>query len=137
MVQHLLAIEDDQKIASLICKVANEVGFISHTANGTTAIAMYNEFRPEIIVLDIFMPDMDGLEVLRFLQQSNSTARIVILSGQQNYSKIAETLGSAASLMIEANLRKPFRIAEIRQLLETLKNAPAVHKKVTPKTATV
>lgn len=129
MAQHLLAIEDDEKIANLVCKVGNEVGFISHAANGRMAMAAYDEFQPEVIVLDIFMPEMDGLEVLHFLHQRNSTSRIVILSGQRDYRKIAENLGTVRGLAIEASLCKPFRIADMRDMLTALKNMPPMRKK--------
>ena len=128
----LLVVEDDPKIAKLLCEVAAEAGFIVQSASGQKAIeAACAAIEPDIITLDILMPDMDGMEVLQFLRARYQRARIVILSGSDGLSRrLAENLGTALGLVIEANLRKPFRMAEIRLILEKAKMAIDVDRKI-------
>ena len=67
------------------------------------------------------MPDMDGLEVLQFLRQQFSGARIVIISGSDSSSRrMTENIGKALGFTIEANILKPFQIPEVRALFERI-----------------
>lgn len=114
----LLAIEDNQNIADMICRAASDMGFQTQSTDGGHAAEIYQSFKPDIIVLDILMPEKDGLEVLQFLKESKCQAHIVILSGSSDaYRKIAERLGTANGLNIVGNLSKPFRINELRMIL--------------------
>jgi len=119
----LLVVEDDPLIASLICHVAIEAGFNARSATGPKAIVKaYDNMQPDVIVLDVFMPDMDGLEVLQFLREQFSGARIVIISGSDSSSRrMTENLGKALGFTIEANISKPFQIPEVRAILERIK----------------
>jgi DNA-binding response OmpR family regulator len=121
----LLVVEDDPRIASLVCHVAAEAGFKAYAATGPEAITQaYLSVQPDLIVLDVFMPDMDGLEVLQFLRQQFSNARIVIISGSDSTSRrMTENLGKALGFNIEANISKPFQIAELRTLFERIGNS--------------
>ena len=123
--RRLLVIEDDVRIANLICHLATKVGFTTHYATGRVAITKaYNNFLPDVIVLDVLMPDMDGIEVLQFLRQKFSAAHIVIMSGSDNsFRKMTESLGKGIGLIIDANISKPFRIAEVRAILEKIKES--------------
>jgi two-component system OmpR family response regulator len=120
----LLAIEDNKSIADMICRVAAEVGLDACSANGTTATDMYDSFHPQVIVLDILMPEMDGLEFLQILNKKSSKSHIVILSGSgKSYRAIAENLGISNNLIMEANIAKPFRINEVRTVLKRIKES--------------
>lgn len=114
----LLIVEDEPEIATLVSEVATEMGFIAHYASGLNAIHTYRQFQPHLIVLDLVMPEIDGLEFLQFLERQGTTARVIILSGSgNNYRRIAENLGASSGILIEANLAKPFRIEMLRQAL--------------------
>jgi len=119
----LLVVEDDPRIASLMCHVAGEAGFNARSATGPEALTQALEhIQPDVIVLDVFMPDMDGLEVLQFLRDHYSMARIVIISGSGDISRrLTEHLGKALGFTIEANLSKPFQLSEVRAVLERIK----------------
>jgi CheY-like chemotaxis protein len=123
----LLVVEDDPRIAGLLCHLATEAGLEARAATGPQAIAeAYDAMQPDVIVLDILMPEMDGLEVLQFLRKQYSRARIVIISGSDGQSRrMTEHLGTALGFTIEANLSKPFHIPEVRALFEKLKAPPA------------
>jgi CheY-like chemotaxis protein len=121
-IYRVLIIEDDKDIADIIYHIAAEIGFESHRATGITALTAYGIYAPHIIVLDILMPGRDGIEVLQFLKAQKSQAHIVILSGSsETYRDIAEKLGTANDLKIEANLAKPFHVTKLRQTLEKIK----------------
>ncbi len=120
----LLIVEDEPEIALMVSRIASEEGFSTSCAVGFADIQRtYLDFKPDVIVLDINMPDIDGLEVLQLLHSHFSTARIIILSGSEALSRrIAENMGNALGLTIAANLAKPFRVGPLRELFRGLKN---------------
>ena len=124
--KHLLIAEDDDGIARLVASAAKKAGFESRCVHdGLELTRIYDEFQPEVIVLDILMPNMDGIETLSFLNTCGRKAQIIILSGQGNYRHWTERMGVAYNLSIVATVSKPFRMAELRQLFETIMTAPS------------
>jgi len=68
--QHILIVEDEEKIAELIRKYLQLEGYqSSHAKNGNEAISLYHKISPDLIVLDIMLPDMDGLEICKQLRE--------------------------------------------------------------------
>lgn len=119
MALRLLVVEDDQNIADLVMRIAGEVGFITQHSNGNQLKKVYQQFQPDIIVLDIIMPDMDGIEVLQYLKDQHKRLRIILLSGSpDSYRSIAHSLGQAVGFTIEASIAKPFRVGELREVLK-------------------
>ena len=118
----LLSIEDDINVAALICRVAQESGFAARTAFGTQIEKAYEEFQPDVIVLDIMMPDMDGIEVLQYLRERCCRSHIVIMSGSDGLSRrIVERMGNSLGFTIIANMTKPFRVPALRAVFEETK----------------
>jgi len=120
--ERLLTIEDDPDIAALIKKTALEAGFqCMELCNSSTLPAVYQRFKPDVIMLDILMPEMDGFDVLHFLKQEQSTAQILILSGSE-YGRMAEKIGQGMGLTIVGTMYKPFRVAELRLTLQEIRH---------------
>jgi two-component system OmpR family response regulator len=143
MAQHrLLVIEDDPKIVDLVCRTGEDIGFdVRGTSDFLEIQDIYDSFDPEVIVLDVVMPDMDGFEVLNFLHRRNSMARVIIFSGNPEYRPLASKMAEGLSLAIVATVPKPFRIADLRRTLEIAKDAlptlpPSSHTFLAHKTLT-
>ncbi len=122
--ERLLIIEDDELIADLVCRVAIEEGFdVCSTCDFMQIQYLYDSFRPEVIILDIFMPGMDGFEVLKFLHQRCSSAHIVIMSGQGDYRPMAAKMAEGLDLSIFMTMTKPFRLAILRETLNKIRES--------------
>lgn len=131
---HIMITEDEPEMAKILVELATEVGFVPHVAlDMKDIVETYEKYQPQVIILDIVMPDMDGFEILHFLQQRQSNARILIVSGQDSYRSMAERLGEAQGLNIDANFRKPFRVGALRLALQeicySLPSLPAPKRK--------
>ena len=117
----LLSIDDDKEISHLVGRIAMEMGFSVCIANDPDdIIPLYKSFQPQIIILDILMPETDGFEVLKFLSEDKSKSHILILSGSR-YNDLATNMLIALNLNIAGNLYKPFRLETLRQALMEIK----------------
>jgi DNA-binding response OmpR family regulator len=103
----VLIAEDDEDIRDLISWKLELAGYRTlHAGDGKAALALAHEHRPDAVVLDIGMPEMDGLDVCRHLQQHTSTTGIpvLLLSGRTHDRDIE--LGHAAGA--DDYMIKPF-----------------------------
>ena len=79
--------------------------------NGEEALAKVSELRPDLILLDIMMPKMDGFEVLERLQESEGTASIPVIMLTARKSR--EDMDKATSLGAVEYITKPFKAVEV------------------------
>ncbi|MEJ0010811.1 MAG: response regulator [Alphaproteobacteria bacterium] len=122
MQHRLLIVEDDASIAELVGTIARGAGFEVRAITSSHDIAaLHDGFRPDVIVLDVLMPEMDGFDVLNYLHECDSDAKIVLLSGSSSYREMAEKMAEAHGLRIAANLAKPFRAPSLRLALEGIR----------------
>jgi len=125
--QRILLIDDDLMIGDSIKVVAEsmslEITVTSKSVDFEKALPIVD---PEIILLDLQLPDIDGIELLRYLAVCKSRAKILVMSGMDE--KIigsAKALGKAHGLRIVGSLHKPFRLAELRtKLTEIIEMTP-------------
>ena len=83
---------------------------------------MYDQMGADLIITDIVMPTMDGIEVIRHLVAKNVTPKIIAVSGQGgNYLESAKEFGA------DATLTKPFRIADVLETVEKLLASDSDH----------
>ena len=117
--ERLLVVDDVPEIGGFVRRVAREMGYaVDVVENGNDFRERHSTFQPTAIVLDLVMPEEDGIELLNFLRHEGSTARIVVISGRDSHiRKSAEKLGLAYGLRIVANLRKPFGLKALRTAL--------------------
>lgn len=77
----LLLVEDDPLLRDALVALLENSGFAVHEAgNGATAIRTASEHRPDLVLLDLGLPDMTGLDVVRQLKADPLTANILILA---------------------------------------------------------
>jgi DNA-binding response OmpR family regulator len=104
----LLLIDDDQHVGAAFAKVAKSCGYDSQvTSCGSDFKAAYHIFKPQVIICDLAMPGGDGIELLRFLADSGSESKILIVSGlDRRVVDAAKRLADARGLKIAATFNK-------------------------------
>src|SRR5208283_61045 len=113
----ILIVDDEVEFAEAFAERLRLRGFTAHTANsGEEALRIVNEGSAKIMVLDLKMPGMDGLEVLRRVKKTHPEVQVIILSGHG--SEMDETYGRSIGAF--AYMRKP---ADIGDILEAVKRA--------------
>jgi DNA-binding response OmpR family regulator len=119
----LLVIDDEPALAEFVAQVATECGFAPIlTANYGSFKKAVQTKKPDMVALDLGMPGMDGVELLRFLALENSRAPILIISGfDRRVLESAFRLGEALGLTMVGPLEKPVRFQELERLLTEMR----------------
>lgn len=117
--ERLIVIDDEPAVGTFIGRVARRAGYdVIVTADVGDFKLRVRSWRPALIILDLGMPETDGIELLRFLADDRVTARILIISGfDEKILDAAERLGAARGLNMAGVLRKPVLVEELTQIL--------------------
>ena len=120
----LLLIDDEPTLADFIASAAQECGFDpTITADDGAFRESFCEATPDMVVLDLGMPGMDGVELLRFLAEQNYRAPVLIVSGfDRRVLESAFRLGQALGLSMAGPLAKPVRLEQLESMLTELKS---------------
>lgn len=116
----ILIVDDEERVRSGLSKYLSNVGspfFVAGTAtDGVEALQMVDRLQPDVIITDINMPHMDGLEFVEQLRLANEDAQVIILSGYDDflYAQRAMRAGACEYLL------KPVDRKYLLNLLETL-----------------
>ncbi len=119
--ERLLIIDDEPDICAFVKEVAEGMGFeVEATSDPEQFKALHDSFGPTTILMDLVMPEVDGIELLRYLAGRKTTARIMVMSGySEKYLDSAQSLGQAFGLGGVRVLSKPIRLAVLREALAT------------------
>lgn len=115
----LLCLDDDPDISQLLAHIAGEAGFQCELApSASTFLDKLGEFQPEVVTLDLQVPDMDGIEVLRQISERQLDCAIVLITGMDRRTiGAAEYYAGSLSLRVIGTLQKPFEPNELVNLL--------------------
>ena len=111
----LLLIDDEEQIRTHFEPLLERAGYRVLSAGGSTqALCLVKQHAPDLALVDLFMPGMDGLELIQALRTAHPNCKIIAMtggSGEWNYLDAALLLGARATL------KKPFSLQE---LLDTI-----------------
>ena len=114
VVKKVLIVEDEHDVAALIAGVLDLEGYEPLLAVGETAMVQVRSFHPDVVLLDLMMPVVDGFEVARLLHADPATARIpiVVMTAMHDAQSYASEIGAAHFLA------KPFDIDDLLKRIE-------------------
>jgi CheY-like chemotaxis protein len=118
----ILIVDDDQTIREMLIEaltVDPQKSFlIEEAANGIEASIKLGTFRPDLLILDLFMPEMDGLEVCRIIRNESelSDMKVIITTGYPDPAKLNEI----ARLGFTNVVLKPFNLPELVKEVERI-----------------
>lgn len=118
----LLAVDDNSDSAELIARVAAKCGYDSRSMTDSSTLGqVLHEWNPQVLTLDLCMPEEDGISVLSLLTDCGFSGRLVIINGQDEwFRKTARRLASARGLDVVEDLCKPVDLKALRELLTHL-----------------
>ena len=105
----ILAVDDEEPILKLLRVNLSQRGFhVATASNGTLALTLLEEREPDLVILDIMMPDLDGFQVLDRIRQ-RSNVPVIMLTGRDEVTVLRDALALGA----DDYVRKPFSIQEL------------------------
>lgn len=112
----IIVIEDDVMMSNMLAMYLVEEGYeVKEAATGTAGIELINQYKPDLVLLDLILPDMDGLVVCEHIRQL-STVPIMILSTKSEVSERVQALRAGA----DDYLCKPFSMHELTARVEAI-----------------
>lgn len=114
----ILIVDDSRTSRRLLRGLLEEIGheIIGEAVNGLDGIEKYKELKPDIVTMDITMPEMDGISALEKIRTEDKSAKVIMISAAGQKNKIIEAVKLGASDFIQ----KPFERELIINTIERI-----------------
>lgn len=116
----VLVVDDSATVAKQLTKILEESGrykVVAHASDGLEAIKQFKALSPDLVCMDVVMPNLDGLQAVRMIKQVNKDAKVVMISSVGGVAeKVAECLKAGASNVVS----KPFDATKVLQVLDAV-----------------
>jgi two-component system chemotaxis response regulator CheY len=120
----IVVIDDNAVIRDLVRGIMrhdDDLSVVGEASNGETALDVVEKLRPDLVCLDVLMPGLDGIAVLRALRAVHPEMRVVLVTGQATNNVVTEALQLGAAGFVV----KPFNAARLLATVRTALAAPA------------
>ena len=114
----ILVVDDEEQVRKLIVETLAQAGYeVQEARDGREALQQYREKHVDLVIMDILMPDQDGLESIAALRQEFPEVKVIAITGGTDMIGILGFLDVAKMLGASRTLQKPF---EMHTLLDTV-----------------
>ena len=122
----LIVVDDESDIAKTVRDVANAQGFDASWMDNAAEFSNLFHLDCDVLILDLFMPGVDGIELLRFLAEERIDASIILMSGKDSpILRSAREMAVELGLTVLGTLKKPFKLVELEEVLNRYKGKVA------------
>lgn len=117
--RRLLVIDDEVEFGRYVGQVARDLKFeVEVTTNAKQFMAAVPRFKPDLIIMDMVMPGTEGIELIRWLNQEQYRARVIVVTGYNpDYAKMAALMARAEGVLEVTTLSKPIPLVQLRGVL--------------------
>ena len=122
MAKKILLVDDAAFMRKMLKDTLSKNGYtdISEAVDGADAVQKYGEISPDLVIMDITMPNMDGLEALKAIRGKDSNANVVMCSAMGQESMVMDAVRSGAKDFIV----KPFKADRVIKTVTNILGAP-------------
>jgi DNA-binding response OmpR family regulator len=127
ILKSVVIVEDELETADMFAEMMRLNGFQVHrSSGGRLAMSMIAHEKPSAVLLDVMMPDISGLEVLRFMKRDPNLSDIpvIIISARSQFADIQEGLQAGAKVYLTKPVAYPELISSVRNALDNLNPKP-------------
>lgn len=112
----ILIVDDSQQIRKSLREILekNEFNVVGEAANGTEAIKLFSSLSPDLVMLDIIMPQLGGIETLRILRTMNKDIKVIMVSALDSVDRVKECMKAGANHYI----LKPFEEPKVLEIIK-------------------
>jgi DNA-binding response OmpR family regulator len=116
----ILIVDDDQRIVQLLSDWFKHAYAVDIAVNGGEALAIVRRQRPDLALLDIMLPGMRGIHLLKEIKRIDPTIAVIMMTGNDNVGLAAETLENGAASYV----LKPFNLPDLDRLVADVLASP-------------
>ncbi len=119
----ILVVDDDNHVRAVYARILSEAGFEVATArDGLEGLEVYRDEGADLVIMDIIMPEQEGLGTIRELRKEDTEVKIIAISGggridPSDYLSVAKTFG--ADMAIAKPIERALLLEKVRELLES------------------
>jgi len=115
MKNRILIADDAKFMRKLLAKILEEGGYevAGEAETGSEAIALYKKIKPDLVTMDLVMPDMSGIDAIKEIISSDPKARIVVVSAMGQQSLVSEAMSAGAKDFVV----KPFHPSVVLEVI--------------------
>ena len=118
--KHILVVDDEPDIRQVVADILDDEGYrVTVAGNAVQAEAAYNTGQPDLVLLDIWMPDVDGITLLQRWADHGVLPPVIMMSGHGTVDSAVEALHSGAEDFLEKPLSTARLLVTIEKALET------------------
>ncbi|HEX7085853.1 MAG TPA: sigma-54 dependent transcriptional regulator [Vicinamibacterales bacterium] len=117
--KRVLIVDDEPDTAAFLAGLLETHGYTTRSAErGESALAVLHEWSPEIVLLDLMLPDADGLDVLQRIKESTSEVQVIMVTGYGSVPSAVEAMNRGAFTFIEKPIHAPLLLAQTEKAWE-------------------
>ena len=121
----ILLIDDDEALRNVTVEILVQAGYtVDDAPDGRSGLELFRTGHHDVIITDIAMPDMDGLELIMDLARATPKPRIIAISGDSQFSE-SVYLPTALQLGVQSTIGKPIRAEKLLQTVAAVLAGPA------------
>jgi two-component system, chemotaxis family, chemotaxis protein CheY len=127
MKHRILVVDDSFYMRTILKNMLTDAGFnvVGEAPDGKTAITLAQETSPDLITLDLILPDNTGLDVLKAIKKDNPNIKVVIVSAVGQEAIVKDALSQGA----EAYIVKPFAEDKVVEIINNVMDGAAIKTK--------
>ena len=116
MAKNILIVDDAAFMRMMIKDILTKNGYnvVGEADNGAKAVEKYNELKPDLVLMDITMPEMDGIQALKAIKGSDGGAKVIMCSAMGQQTMVIESIQSGAKDFIV----KPFQADRVIEAVQ-------------------
>jgi two-component system chemotaxis response regulator CheY len=111
-----LIVDDTKFMRNMLKSILTKKGIeiVAEASNGKEAVEKYKEFKPDLVTMDIIMPEVDGIQAVKEIMKINSDAKIIMCSAMGQQALVIEAIQSGAKDFVI----KPFQAARVWEAID-------------------
>lgn len=127
MRNRILIVDDDTQIATGLAALLEAEWDVEIAGDGRSAVVAFGAFSPDVVLLDVMLPDTTGVELLHQFKMYSELTPVIMMSGGSSLDRVIESVKLGA----ETFLRKPFEFETLAAVLEQVKRMLATRRELT------
>jgi hypothetical protein len=126
MARKILVVDDQESVTKIAGKIASELGYeVMRVSDPARVFEAFETFQPDVLLIDLVMPELDGIDLLHEILAPGTSAKVIVMSGfGKSYLRLGEAVGVYHDHPAITTLAKPFRKADLAALLSEVAAVP-------------